>query len=367
MTKVRYLNLYILAAMTLLNILIAPVMDSDAEMYKYKKDGVWCYTDTPPEGLSENSQKEIQTIPSISEGIKPGATLLENFPTRNDIEKAAAATVAIKSAMGSGSGFFISDAGHIITNKHVVRSMPQRNHQTQAHFEKIDRQIESYDQKFAEERARLRAFRQRLDGLKITADKEHQAQRRQSYQQEYQVQRQKYEEWQADFDRRQQAYESEKKEFRDKRHNYEYSKSVADLSQSFTVILADQTKLYAHLVKVSSKHDLALLKVDGYTTPSLTIQNTNQLAQSTPVYAIGNPLNLQNSVTSGVFSGFEKGFLQTNAQIYPGNSGGPLVDAKGNVLGINTFKQITYKFEGLGFAIPIETALEEFRTFLPNR
>jgi serine protease Do len=74
---------------------------------------------------------------------------------------------------------------------------------------------------------------------------------------------------------------------------------------------------------------------------------------------------LQNSVTSGVYSGFEQGFIKTNAQIYPGNSGGPLVCSEGRVLGINTFKMLTHKFEGLGFAIPIETALKEFSTYLP--
>lgn len=57
--------------------------------------------------------------------------------------------------------------------------------------------------------------------------------------------------------------------------------------------------------------------------------------------------------------------MQINAQIYPGNSGGPLVTAQGRVLGINTFKTLTLKFEGLGFAIPIETALREFGLLLP--
>jgi S1-C subfamily serine protease len=59
------------------------------------------------------------------------------------------------------------------------------------------------------------------------------------------------------------------------------------------------------------------------------------------------------------------GFIQTNAQIYPGNSGGPLVTADGRVLGINTFKRLTRKFEGLGFAIPIKVAIDEFAAHLP--
>lgn len=135
---------------------------------------------------------------------------------------------------------------------------------------------------------------------------------------------------------------------------------MAGLSKSFTIFLADNTKLYIRLVAVSQAHDLALLKLDGYRVPSLKPAQAARLAQSDPVYAIGNPIKLKNSVTSGVFSGFEQGFIQTNAQIYPGNSGGPLVNSKGEVLGVNTFKKLTRKFEGLGFAIPIQVALQDF-------
>ena len=88
------------------------------------------------------------------------------------------------------------------------------------------------------------------------------------------------------------------------------------------------------------------------------------IVQGDPVFAVGSPARLQNSVTSGVFSGFEQGFLQTNAQIYPGNSGGPLVTEKGRVIGINTFKKITHKFEGLGFAIPVTVIWREFEDYL---
>ncbi len=84
----------------------------------------------------------------------------------------------------------------------------------------------------------------------------------------------------------------------------------------------------------------------------------------TPVYAQGSPLGLKGSVTSGVLSAVRKDFLQTNAEIYPGNSGGPLITADGKVIGVNTMKMITDKFEGLGFAIPIARVLAEFHTYL---
>ncbi|UCD82987.1 MAG: trypsin-like peptidase domain-containing protein [Desulfobacterales bacterium] len=79
---------------------------------------------------------------------------------------------------------------------------------------------------------------------------------------------------------------------------------------------------------------------------------------------MGNPIHLKNSVAAGIMSGHENGFVKTDAQIYPGNSGGPLINENGQVIGINTMKMLTRNFEGLGFAIPIETAMTEFQTFL---
>jgi serine protease Do len=127
----------------------------------------------------------------------------------------------------------------------------------------------------------------------------------------------------------------------------------------------DDTQLYARLIALSKKHDLALLKVDGYQTPALQPATAHHLAQGDQVYAIGNPANLRNTVTSGIFSGYEGSFIQTNAQINPGNSGGPLIDPEGRVLGINTKKKTGNAIEGLGFAIPIQTALEDFDKYLP--
>jgi S1-C subfamily serine protease len=338
-----------------------------AKIYKYQRNGVWYYTDTPPEDLPEGSQEIEENGPGSAASGTAGTPLLTDYPARNAIEQATAATVAVKSSMGYGSGFFISPQGHIITNKHVVRSTSQSNHETESRFKQAEAQIDTYDRQFREERGRLENFKSQLDRLKEQAGAETQADRRQSLQADYEANRQRYEQWAADFDQRLKKYEQEKKRFQEGRQSYDYTKSVADLAQSFTIILADKTELYARLIQVSADHDLALLKLDGYRTPALTPGTPRTLAQSEPVYAIGNPAMLHNSVTSGIFSGFQQGFLQTNAQIYPGNSGGPLVSAEGRVLGVNTFKQLTHKFEGLGFAIPIDTVVAEFRNHLPAR
>lgn len=354
----------LVAATTMVLMTSMPAM---SELYRYQKDGVWYYTDTPPKEAIEKGQKIAESNPRAPDPSMGGAPLLSDYPARNPIEQAAAATLTVKTSMGSGSGFFITTDGYIITNKHVVRVTEQQQAKAKSKIDQAEDRIDYYDQRLEEERRRLQAYKKRLERFKTEVEAESNPDRRRSYQEDYETHLKRYKTWQRDFEQRSKVYERGKKEFHDGRSEYQYRNSVANLSQTFTIILADGTQLYARLIKVSGQYDLALLKIDGYQTPSLTPGQTRLLAQSNEVYAIGSPATLQNSVTSGVFSGFENGYLQTNAKIYPGNSGGPLVNANGQVLGVNTFKKITYKFEGLGFAIPIEIVLAEFSGFLPAR
>lgn len=335
------------------------------DIYKYQKDGIWYYTDAPPPDLPSDSQKMVESPLSSPSAGSDQRLLLEDYPARNAVERAVAGTVAIKSPLGYGSGFFISAQGHIITNKHVIRSTDQQTEQNENQFRQIEARIAAYEKRLADEERRLRNFEARLAQLKSAAARESNAQRKQAYTEDYEENLKTHKKWQLDFETRRGQFEAEKNAFRSGRASYAYSKSVADLTQSFTIVLADKTELYARLLSVSSNYDLALLKLDGYRVPALTPAPAYGLAQGLTVYAIGNPVGLRNSVTSGIFSGLQSGHIQTNAQIYPGNSGGPLVDQDGRVLGVNTFKRLTHKFEGLGFAIPIQSALSEFSQYLP--
>ncbi len=129
---------------------------------------------------------------------------------------------------------------------------------------------------------------------------------------------------------------------------------------NFKIILKDNSEFDADLIATGQDIDLALLKLYGYKTPYLKPGN-GYAPQGQTVYAIGSPAGLKDSVSSGVISGTEGYFLKTDAKIYPGNSGGPLVDQNGKVLGVNTLKAITHKFEGLGFAIRMSAAIREFK------
>ena len=355
-----YLSFLVLIAM------MQPPIPCSAKIYKYQKDGIWYYTNSPQQDLPDQTQEIVESgrtaMPAHDQDSR--APLLKDYPAHNAIEKAATATVLVKTALGTGSGFFISTSGFIITNKHVVRMPEQQAKQIDDFFDRTDKSAEDGKERFAREKEQLKAYKTKLDRLRETAEKENDRSRKASYENDYSYRKQEYDDWEADYRRRYQDFKSRLDQYESRRGNYQYSRSVADLAQSFTIILVDDTELYARLIALSEKNDLALLKVDGYQTPALQPATGHRLAQGDQVFAIGNPANLKNTVTSGIFSGYEGNLIQTNAQINPGNSGGPLIDPDGRVLGINTKKKVGNAIEGLGFAIPIQTAMDEFSRFI---
>ncbi len=139
-----------------------------------------------------------------------------------------------------------------------------------------------------------------------------------------------------------------------------------------TVVFANGDHVPAHVVAANVGADTALIKVDGYRKlpPPLQLGDSDRLEQGQWAIAIGEPLELQQTVTVGVVSGFKrsepiptengsvidfKGLLQTSAPINPGNSGGPLIDIDGQVIGINQSTVKAAYAQGIGFAIPSNT------------
>jgi serine protease Do len=135
------------------------------------------------------------------------------------------------------------------------------------------------------------------------------------------------------------------------------------------VIFHNGDHVPAHVVSANINADLAVIKVDNYSKlpPPVELGNSDRLEAGQWAIAIGEPLQLQHSVTVGVVSGFNreepirdenggyidfKGLLQTSAPINPGNSGGPLVDIDGRVIGVNQSTASPTTAQGIGFAIP---------------
>lgn len=140
---------------------------------------------------------------------------------------------------------------------------------------------------------------------------------------------------------------------------------VVEFADDLEVTLHDNRKFKATVVGTYPKTDLAVIKIEANNLPTLEIANSDEAQVGEWVLAVGNPLNLTSTVTAGIISAKGRdiniiegndaieAFIQTDAAVNPGNSGGALVDAQGRFLGINTaISTQTGFFEGYSFAIP---------------
>ncbi len=140
---------------------------------------------------------------------------------------------------------------------------------------------------------------------------------------------------------------------------------VVDGATEITVRLSDGREMPAKVVGRDPKTDLALIKVEAAGLPIIPLGDSSELQVGEPVMAIGNPFGLEQTVTTGIVSatgrvigeGPYDDFIQTDASINPGNSGGPLINTRGQAIGINAaiFSQGGGSV-GIGFAIPISLA-----------
>jgi serine protease Do len=142
---------------------------------------------------------------------------------------------------------------------------------------------------------------------------------------------------------------------------------VVDQGVEVTVTMPDKRELRAKVVGVDQATDIAVLKIDAANLPTMPWGDSARLKVAEWVLAIGNPFQLNQSVTLGIvsatgrtlegrFAAYED-FIQTDAAINPGNSGGALVNARGELVGINTaiFSE-TGGYQGIGFAVPSNLA-----------
>src|ERR671910_59384 len=153
---------------------------------------------------------------------------------------------------------------------------------------------------------------------------------------------------------------------------------VVEDAEDISVSFADGVRREAEVVGQDPSTDVALIQVDAprKALKPLTLGDSNSVGVGEPVIAIGNPLNVGISVTTGIVSGLGRPIkapnnytindaVQTDAAINPGNSGGPLLDSRGTVIGVNA--QIASESggsEGVGFAVPINTVKSVIRQLI---
>jgi serine protease Do len=141
---------------------------------------------------------------------------------------------------------------------------------------------------------------------------------------------------------------------------------VVDGAQEVTVKLTDRRELKAKVLGVDKQSDVAVIKINASNLPVVQLGDPDSIRVGEPVLAIGAPYGFENSATAGIVSATSRSlpddtyvpFIQTDAAVNPGNSGGPLFNLKGQVVGINSqIYSRTGGYQGLSFAIPINVAM----------
>lgn len=139
---------------------------------------------------------------------------------------------------------------------------------------------------------------------------------------------------------------------------------VVDGADDVYVTLTDKREFKAKIIGADTKSDVALVKIDGTNLPRLTLGASDKIKVGEWVIAIGSPFGLENTVTAGIISAKARDIgdylplIQTDVAVNPGNSGGPLINMRGEVVGINS--QIFSRsggYMGISFAVPIDEAL----------
>ncbi len=141
---------------------------------------------------------------------------------------------------------------------------------------------------------------------------------------------------------------------------------VVENAEEVTITMTDKRDFKAKVVGADKRTDVAVLKIDGASLPKVTLGDSSKLRVGEWVLAIGSPFRLSNTATAGIVSAkgrdeVDRGgiaFIQTDVAVNPGNSGGPLFNLRGEVVGINSqILSRTGGYQGISFAIPIEDAI----------
>lgn len=152
---------------------------------------------------------------------------------------------------------------------------------------------------------------------------------------------------------------------------------VVEGASEIKISLSDKRELKAKIVGKDQKTDLAILKIEEQGLPAMALGDSSKSQVGEFVLAIGNPFGVGQTVTMGIISAMERGnlgieeyedFIQTDAPINPGNSGGALVNARGELIGINTaiISRGSMGNQGVGFAVPINLARQVMEQILKN-
>jgi len=375
----------------LLFILIAISVNTPlfAEIYKYKdENGKWQFSDEPP--TKKSAKIEIINTDSDSNGrgningsdielnaqseqpknlAKSLEAAFTSSTKKTPVEKTTLAVVSIKNALGGGTGFFVSNDGYIVTNRHVVRptttaQWEKSNEKFLENLAEVDTQKRNIDRRQKELTAMSKQLEQYRKHLENSSEGTGGSRDTKSIgRSEYNIYKNRYKDLKKGLKKTIKIYEENKKIIEKQKSDFNFASTLSRTVRHFKIQLKDNSILHAELVSLSKQHDLALLKLSGHITPFIDINNAVTPPQGSKVYAIGSPLGLRDFVTYGIVTNVRKNQIVTDTQILPGNSGGPLIDTNGRIIGVNTLKLMaddSIGSAGFGVAIPISIVNAEF-------
>ncbi len=350
-------------------------LPASADIYKFKdKNGRWQFTDKPVNAdgtpiTSKQISKKSATGKASNNNQASKADLREILFTRfkpaTKVDEATLSVVTVQTKVGSGSGFFITDDGYLITNRHVVRPSTSTGWKDrEAALQEHKEQLEDYEYRLREDEQSLKGMEQSIDDNQAYIESGRASKSEIKRFNRYVA---KYERYKDRYDENNRKFKKIHREYKRAESEFGFNSSVSSFSKKFTIILKNGKKYKARLVKVSKNHDLALLKLDKFTTPYLNLARRHRPKQGTKVFAIGSPLGITDSLTTGIVTKSGRDQIFTDAQILPGNSGGPLVNKDGIVLGVNTAViSQNRNADGLGLALYSKLIKDEFRSNLPG-
>jgi serine protease Do len=336
-----------------------------AGVYKYQDDkGKWHYTDKPPAEVKSSS---VSTSAKSSNVRNFKQELEERFKPTSEVSRAMLSVVMVETASGNGSGFFVTDDGYIITNRHVVRpTTSSQSEKTETELAQRKQKLEGFKRQLDHEKARLEDVR-----MRIAEEREYveSGSANTNFRAQYKRYVKLYANDKKHYDRERARYREYESEYRSFKSEFGFVSSLTNFSRKFTITLKNGKSASARLVKISKDHDLALLKLENSSTPHLKLSTRGLPRQGTKVFAIGSPLGISDALTTGIITKSGSKFLFTDTQILPGNSGGPLIDDRGNVLGVNTavISGGRNSTNGLGVAIYARRITAEFARELKGK
>lgn len=352
-----------LAALAGALVLLLPATAVEAQIFRYQDaDGNWQFSDRPP------PDHRFESVPeSYAQNTGPAADLAaqleQAYRPRTAIERATLAVVGIEHALGSGSGFFIRDDGYLLTNRHVVRpaefgewqQVGERLGEEATELATLTAQAQDMERQLAVLAEDLAQAKLRLEELPVSQRAEAEAGYARMAE-SYRFRKARVDDARASLDQRSRA-------LRQQQRDHSWQRTASSVQNNFKITLKDGTTLTALLIATSKDQDLALLKVDGHVTPTLAPAAEHWLGQGESVFAVGSPLGISDAMTAGVITTLRDGKIVTDAQLLPGNSGGPLLNQKGEVIGVNVAKLSggdPASSQGFGMAIPIAVVLRQF-------